>query len=340
MRAWFVDVAPMPPVKEPPPPVIPSLPCPVPMCASPCPYGRKVTSEGCETCECSTAEPEPSSKCPMMKCGMCSFGYVRDDNGCHTCNCLPDPCMVWCSWLTTCAPLMYVRWVEFGRSIVWFGVQGKLCPEHQQCTARWDDCFHVPCPKVAVCTCTYLYLLICISILCSPQKLDVSKLRAYTVLSDSGRGLCLYSNDNKKLISDLREPTDNMSTDCNEDGTFNPVQCNGARNQCWCIDDTGREIEKTRVPVYSDDDLPTCRKHCCMHQPIGTLLQSLFVPYVYLGVAVVYCICSFQQDSVNSDDVCVGKWGRYWCWNASFQNVRYLAMCVRSFLYFIWWCFC
>lgn len=195
LEAECVDVAPIPPVKEPPPPVIPSLPCPVPMCASPCPYGRKVTSEGCETCECSTAELEPSTQCPMMKCGMCSFGYVRDDNGCHTCNCLPDPCM------------------------------GKLCPEHQQCTARWDDCFHVPCPKVAVCT---------------------------------WRGLCLYSNDNKKLISDLREPTDNMSTDCNEDGTFNPVQCNGARNQCWCIDDTGREIEKTHVPVYADDDLPTC----------------------------------------------------------------------------------
>lgn len=201
----------------------------------------------------------------------------------------------------------------------------------------------LPCARVRTCIYYLFYLfllLICNSILCNSQKLDVSKWRAYAVLCDSGRGLCLYSNDNKKLVSDLREPTDNMSTDCNEDGTFNPVQCNDARNQCWCIDDTGREIEKTRVPVYSDDDLPTCRKHCFMHQPIGTLLQSLFLPYVYLGVAVVYCICSFQQDGVNSDDVCVGKWGRYWCWNASFQNVRALAMCVRSFLYFIWWCFC
>ena len=77
---------------------------------------------------------------------------------------------------------------------------------------------------------------------------------------DAGRGLCLYNNDNKEFLNDLHVSTDGMSVDCNEDGTFNPVQCSTDRKQCWCVDDTGREVESTRQNVYSDVDMPNCRK--------------------------------------------------------------------------------
>ena len=34
---------------------------------------------------------------------------------------------------------------------------------------------------------------------------------------------------------------------CNQDGEYEPIQCNYVTGYCWCVDDDGREIESTKT---------------------------------------------------------------------------------------------
>lgn len=51
-------------------------------------------------------------------------------------------------------------------------------------------------------------------------------------------------------------PQDAFIPKCDENGAFNPVQCNGFINECWCVDAHGRYIEGT----VSKEGEPQCPK--------------------------------------------------------------------------------
>ena len=38
---------------------------------------------------------------------------------------------------------------------------------------------------------------------------------------------------------------------CDADGSYSSVQCHGSTGQCWCVDNTGAEVQGTRVPPTS-----------------------------------------------------------------------------------------
>ena len=60
----------------------PSITCREIGCLLHCPFGHKSDQNGCRTCECL---PDP---CPAVRCLMnCPFGYERDSQGCQTCGC-------------------------------------------------------------------------------------------------------------------------------------------------------------------------------------------------------------------------------------------------------------
>ena len=71
----------------------PILPTPAPTCPPmiycliPCDFGSIPDENGCDTCNCL---PEPA-KCPKLD-RRCAFGSVLDENGCETYDCLPVAC--------------------------------------------------------------------------------------------------------------------------------------------------------------------------------------------------------------------------------------------------------
>jgi len=61
------------------------------MCRIYCEDGYVKDENGCDTCECIPPSPEPPI-CPEVMCLMhCELGYVVDENGCDTCECIPEP---------------------------------------------------------------------------------------------------------------------------------------------------------------------------------------------------------------------------------------------------------
>jgi len=46
--------------------------------------------------------------------------------------------------------------------------------------------------------------------------------------------------------------------DCEDDGTFKPLQCNTRQSECWCVDGLGNEVNGTRTSVYIDQHKPNC----------------------------------------------------------------------------------
>ena len=46
---------------------------------------------------------------------------------------------------------------------------------------------------------------------------------------------------------------------CDENGAFKPLQCTKDTAECWCVDDRGMEIPKTRK-VTKEGDQPECRE--------------------------------------------------------------------------------
>jgi hypothetical protein len=98
--------------------------CRMMKCRRSCDYGYLKDEDGCNTCDClpdpcvsitcqenevcelqnmfcirapcpprPTCVPKPK-ECRMMKCRRsCDYGYLKDEDGCNTCDCLPDPCV-------------------------------------------------------------------------------------------------------------------------------------------------------------------------------------------------------------------------------------------------------
>jgi hypothetical protein len=57
-------------------------------CASNCPNGFVKDSNGCDTCQCA---PDAGVVCPALGCfPNCAHGVLKDSNGCDTCECAPD----------------------------------------------------------------------------------------------------------------------------------------------------------------------------------------------------------------------------------------------------------
>ena len=104
-----------------------------PACEVPCPtYGYTRDEYGCPTCTCS---PQPLA-CSVMKCQSCAWGYVRDPNQCLTCTCAPDP-SVPCSQLLDsglCNASPNCRWLDPG-----------FCPPDPPAEARCYDREAVGC---------------------------------------------------------------------------------------------------------------------------------------------------------------------------------------------------
>ena len=39
---------------------------------------------------------------------------------------------------------------------------------------------------------------------------------------------------------------------CTEEGEYEKEQCHGSTGHCWCVDETGKEIEGTRTTPTQD----------------------------------------------------------------------------------------
>lgn len=61
---------------------------------------------------------------------------------------------------------------------------------------------------------------------------------------------CQYQRAVAVEIARSIDASTNFSPDCEDfKGTFAPIQCNEAKQRCWCVDQAGFEIAGTRAPL-------------------------------------------------------------------------------------------
>lgn len=84
-----------------------------------------------------------------------------------------------------------------------------------------------------------------------------------------GRALCHRQAEQRRLASSILMPgpalfgaprarrATKTSLDCDETGTFKPLQCADDFSECWCVDDRGIEIPNSRK-VTKEGERPEC----------------------------------------------------------------------------------
>ena len=57
----------------------------------------------------------------------------------------------------------------------------------------------------------------------------------------------------RSLTLDVTPSNGNYIPKCKDDGSYDPVQCHVALNQCWCVDRFGNELHGTRQTSGTPD---------------------------------------------------------------------------------------
>ncbi|XP_057651996.1 uncharacterized protein LOC130891358 isoform X1 [Diorhabda carinulata] len=197
-------------------------------------------------------------ECDQLDCAqVCEYGFKLDEDGCHTCKC-DDPCDgfmcpedeecvnvkesscsdFFCSSVPVCRPkAVYANPCETGTPLTddlrgapvacaLRSENGIVCPSSYECTA-------VPGSTQAVC-CPVL-----------EEELE-SEISDRNQIDNRPQTMCEYLHEFSESMEGTREgmtlalPT----PECDSNGNYNPMQC--ANDYCWCVDNFGTEIPKTR----------------------------------------------------------------------------------------------
>jgi len=268
-----------------------------PRCLIECAAGQVpgVAENGCPTCECVAAPvavdvgvlpvipPEPAIIPPepdFIRCGplcrmYCNYGFKKNaTTGCPYCACNPNPCEV----EGACGDEQRCETVEI---------------EHQVYVAQCSDAEPVR-PRgclLAACDVECPFGLMmdsngCHTCECKPDPCE-------TTLCDQGH-VCKLSSENQAqcILQSLCEQARSSGPRllggshqlaCTRDGQFEPTQCYHVTGDCWCVDDTGKEVEGTRRNVREEGTPINCpvntttslHGHVSMEHDLDDLEQHL-----------------------------------------------------------------
>ncbi|XP_060536767.1 fibrillin-1-like isoform X2 [Cylas formicarius] len=227
-------------------------------------------------------------ECEHLECAaICEYGFKLGEDGCHTCKC-DDPCDGYtcpedeecvnvkesscteflCPSLPVCRPkTVYANPCEEGTPLTddlsgapvacaLRSEDGTVCPSSYECTA-------VPGSTQAVC--------------CPFGEVDEYQGEAsedYSQSEERPQTMCEYLHEFTESMEGTREgmslalPT----PECDSEGNYFPTQCDPATGDCWCVDNFGTEIPRSRTKDNSTNCLDlrksldcldlTCRMGC------------------------------------------------------------------------------
>ncbi|XP_050296435.1 kielin/chordin-like protein [Anthonomus grandis grandis] len=231
------------------------------------------------------------NECERLECAaVCEYGFKLGEDGCHTCKC-DDPCDGYtcpedeecvnvkeatctdflCPTLPVCRPkAVYANPCEQGTPLTddlsgapvacaLRSEDGTLCPSSYECTAVPGSTQAVCCP---------------VENLDEMDQLDGEASEDYNQAEQRPQTMCEYLREFSESMEGTREgmalalPT----PECDLAGNYLSTQCDPKSEECWCVDNYGTEIPRSRTGDNSTDcdelrksldclDL-TCRMGC------------------------------------------------------------------------------
>ncbi|CAH1111232.1 unnamed protein product [Psylliodes chrysocephalus] len=199
--------------------------------------------------------------CERLECAqVCEYGFKVDEDGCHTCKC-DDPCDGFmcpedeecvnvkesscsdflCPSVPVCRPkAVYANPCETGTPLTddlrgapvacaLRSENGIVCPSSYECTAVAGSTQAVCCPLPT-------------------DELQTEASEDYNQLDMRPQTMCEYLHEFSESMEGTREgmslalPT----PECDSNGNYVAMQCNSIKNECWCVDNFGTEIPKTK----------------------------------------------------------------------------------------------
>ncbi|XP_019877040.1 balbiani ring protein 3 [Aethina tumida] len=211
-------------------------------------------------------------ECEQLECAaVCEYGFKLDEDGCHSCKC-DDPCDGYmcpedeecvnvkeasctdflCPSLPVCRPkAIYANPCEQGTPLTddLSGApvacalrteDGTVCPSSYECTAVAGSTQAVCCPKT--------------------EELEAEASEDYGNAEMRPQTMCEYLQDFGESMEGTREgmrlaippPT------CDQDGNYIATQC--YEGDCWCVDNFGTEIPRTRGQGNSSQNCEELRQ--------------------------------------------------------------------------------
>ncbi|EFA05918.2 zonadhesin isoform X2 [Tribolium castaneum] len=215
-------------------------------------------------------------QCESLECAaVCEYGFKLDEDGCPTCKC-DDPCDGYmcpedeecinvkestctdflCPTLPVCRPkTIYANPCDQGAPLTddisgapvacaLRSEDGTICPSEYECTAVPGSTQAVCCPREMI------------------EEENVTENRPQT--------MCEYLHDFSESMEGTREGMTLAlpSPSCDSDGNYISTQCH--KGECWCVDNFGTEIPRTRGTTQNCTELRqsldcldlTCRMGC------------------------------------------------------------------------------
>ncbi|XP_074036900.1 uncharacterized protein [Leptinotarsa decemlineata] len=235
--------------------------------------GRKLKGSmgPAENVNCSLAEARLESaarsldkhgrECEQLECAqICEYGFKLDEDGCHTCKC-DDPCDGYmcpedeecvnvkessctdflCPSLPVCRPkAVYANPCESGTPLTddlrgapvacaLRSENGIVCPPTHECTAVAGSTQAVCCPILE-------------------GELDAEASEDYSQMEMRPQTMCEYLHEFSESMEGTRDGmTLALPTPaCDMNGNYIATQC--SEGECWCVDNFGTEIPRTRAP--------------------------------------------------------------------------------------------
>lgn len=216
----------------------------------------------------------------LQECAqICEYGFKVDENGCHTCKC-DDPCDGYmCPEDEECVNVREANCADF------------LCPTLPVC--RPKAVYTNPCPKAGtpltddlsgapvacalrseegtVCPSNYECLAVpgSTQAVCCPKldelesadnedQLDMQASEDYSEARP--QSMCEYLHEFSDSMEGTREGMNIAlpQPECDKEGNYLPMQCHNG--DCWCVDQFGTEIPKTRQTTNQSNETMDCAK--------------------------------------------------------------------------------
>ncbi|XP_045483161.1 balbiani ring protein 3-like [Harmonia axyridis] len=212
------------------------------------------------------------NNCQKLECAaICEYGFKLDENGCHTCKC-DDPCDGYlcpedeecinakdatcsgflCPTLPVCRPkAVYANPCERGTPLTddMSGApvacalrdeDGTVCPSNHECKAVVGSTQAVCCPM--------------------NYELEAEASEDINIPESRTQTMCEYLRDFTETMEGTREGMNLAlpTPSCDEEGNFLPTQCD--KKNCWCVDNFGTEIPKTRGKENATTDCTKLRE--------------------------------------------------------------------------------
>ncbi|XP_066152915.1 uncharacterized protein [Euwallacea fornicatus] len=212
------------------------------------------------------------NECERLECAaVCEYGFKLGDDGCHTCKC-DDPCDGYtcpedeecvnakestcsdflCPSLPVCRPkAIYANPCERGTPLTddlsgapvacaLRSEEGTICPKYYDCTAVPGSTQAVCCPVDGI---------------EDQDELEGEASEDFNQAEERPQSMCEYLREFTESMEGTREgmtlalPT----PECDLEGNYLATQCDAQADECWCVDNFGTEIPKSRTKDNSTD---------------------------------------------------------------------------------------